>query len=85
MVVFDVGSTLMDEEKAYLHRLHDVADTVNEPFEKIYEMAVCLYKQNRKGNLEVMQSYGLLKFKWHKEDGIHEPIYKQKITILKEK
>lgn len=31
---FDVGSTLMDEEKAYLHRLHDVADTVNEPFEK---------------------------------------------------
>ena len=25
---FDVGSTLMNEEKAYLHRLHDVANAV---------------------------------------------------------
>ena len=70
---FDIGSTLMDEEKAYLHRLHDVADAVNEPFEKIYEMAISLYKQNKKGDLEVMQSYGLPRLKWHKEDEILYP------------
>ena len=29
---FDVGSTLMNEEKAYLHRLQDVANAVSEPF-----------------------------------------------------
>lgn len=49
---FDVGSTLMNEEKAYLHRLHDVADAVYETFEKIYDMAVALYKENKKGDLE---------------------------------
>ena len=70
---FDIGSTLMDEEKAYLHRLHDVADAVNEPFEKIYEMAISLYKQNKKGDLEVMQAYGLPRLKWHKEDEILYP------------
>ncbi len=42
---FDVGSTLMNEEKAYLHRFHDVADAVNETFEKIYDMAITLYKE----------------------------------------
>lgn len=39
---FDVGSTLMNEEKAYLHRLHDIADSANETFEKIYDMAIAL-------------------------------------------
>ena len=49
-IFFDVGSTLMNEEKAYLHRLHDVADVVNEPFDKIYNMAIALYKENKKGD-----------------------------------
>lgn len=78
-IFFDVGSTLMDEEKAYLHRLHDVADMVNEPFEKIYEMAIDLYKQNRKGDLEVMQAYGLPRLKWHQED---EVLYPESVGCL---
>lgn len=49
-IFFDVGSTLMNEEKAYLHRLHDVADVVNEPFDKIYNMAIALYKENKEGD-----------------------------------
>lgn len=78
---FDVGSTLVNEEKAYLHRLHDVADAVNEPFEKIYDMAISFYKENRKGDLEVMQLYGLPKLKWHKED---EELYPEAVTCLEE-
>ena len=50
-IFFDVGSTLMNEEKAYLHRLRDVADAVNESFDKIYNMAIALYKENKKGDL----------------------------------
>ena len=69
---FDVGSTLIDEEKAYLHRLQDVADAVNEPFEKIYDTALNFYKKNKKGDIEVMRSYGLPILKWHEED---EEIY----------
>jgi len=78
-IFFDVGSTLMNEEKAYLHRLHDVADVVNEPFDKIYNMAIALYKENKKGDLEIMQLYGLPKLKWYKED---EEIYSDTVKVL---
>lgn len=84
-IFFDVGSTLMYEEKAYLHRLHDVADMVNEPFEKIYEMAIGLYKQNRKGDLEVMESYGLPRLMWHKEDEVLYPDSIRCLEILSKK
>lgn len=78
-IFFDVGSTLMNEEKAYLHRLRDVADAVNESFEKIYNMAIALYKENKKGDLEIMQLYGLPKFKWYKED---EELYPDTVKVL---
>ena len=78
---FDIGSTLVNEEKAYLHRLQDVADAVNEPFEKIYDKAISFYKENRKGDLEIMQLYGLPKLKWHIED---EELYPEAVTCLEE-
>ena len=37
-IFFDVGSTLVNEEKVYCHRLQDIADAAGEPFEKIYNM-----------------------------------------------
>ena len=75
---FDVGSTLMNEEKAYLHRFHDVADAVNETFEKIYDMAITLYKENKKGDLEIMRLYGLSKLKWY------EVLYADTFEVLDE-
>ena len=78
-IFFDVGSTLMNEEKAYLHRLHDVANAVNEPYEKIYDLAINFYKDNRKGDLEVMQLYGLPKLKWYQED---EELYDDTVYVL---
>jgi 8-oxo-dGTP diphosphatase/putative hydrolase of the HAD superfamily len=78
---FDVGSTLMNEEKAYLHRLHDVADAVNKTFEEIYDMAITLYKENKKGDLEIMRLYGLPKLKWYKED---EDLYADTFEVLDE-
>ena len=76
---FDVGSTLLNEEKAYLHRLQDVAEAVNEPFENIYEMAIAFYRENKKGDLEVMQAYGLPKLTWYKED---EVLYPETVLCL---
>ena len=35
-IFFDVGSTLVNEEKVYCHRLQDIARAAGEPFEKIY-------------------------------------------------
>lgn len=76
---FDVGSTLMNEEKAYLHRLQDVANAVSEPFDMIYDMAIDFYKKNKKGDLEVMNLYGLPKLKWYKED---EELYTDTVSVL---
>ena len=33
-IFFDVGSTLVNVEKVYCHRLQDIADAAGEPFEK---------------------------------------------------
>lgn len=76
---FDVGSTLINEEKAYLHRLQDVANAVSEPFDMIYDMAIDFYKKNKKGDLEVMNLYGLPKLKWYKED---EELYTDTVSVL---
>ena len=78
---FDVGSTLMNEEKAYLHRLKDIANAVNEPIDKIYDMAIAFYKENKKGDLEVMNLYGLPKLKWYKEE---EVLYTVTVFVLDE-
>ncbi len=42
---FDVGSTIMNEQIAYEHRMRDIADLANISFEKVYEMAIAYYKQ----------------------------------------
>lgn len=65
---FDVGSTIMNEQIAYEHRMRDIADSANISFEKIYEKAIAYYKQNKKGDLEVAKELGVALPKWHKED-----------------
>lgn len=67
---FDVGSTLMNETKAYEHRMRDMAEAVNKPFEEIYEMALNFYRQNKKGDLETARLLGLPKPIWHREDEV---------------
>lgn len=65
---FDVGSTIMNEQIAYEHRMRDIADMANISFEKVYEMAMAYYRQNKKGDLEVARELGVALPKWHKED-----------------
>ncbi|MCI8548924.1 MAG: hypothetical protein HFJ38_08625 [Bacilli bacterium] len=50
---FDVGSTLVDERVPYEHRFRDVANLSNIEYEKVYLDAINLYKQNKKGELEI--------------------------------
>ena len=43
---FDVGSTIMNEQIAYEHRMRDIANAANISFEKVYEIAMAYYKLN---------------------------------------
>ncbi len=65
---FDVGSTIMNEQIAYEHRLRDIANSANISFEKVYEMAMVYYKLNKKGDLEAAKELGVALPKWYKED-----------------
>ncbi|MCM1254106.1 MAG: HAD family hydrolase [Clostridium sp.] len=65
---FDVGSTIMNEQAAYEHRMKDIATLANTSFEKVYEMAIAYYKQNKKGDLEAARELGVALPRWHKED-----------------
>lgn len=65
---FDVGSTIMNEQIAYEHRMRDIANAANISFEKVYEIAMSYYKLNKKGDLEVARELGVSLPKWYKED-----------------
>ncbi len=65
---FDVGSTIMNEQIAYEHRMRDIANVANISFEKVYEMAMAYYKLNKKGDLEVARELGVSLPKWYTED-----------------
>lgn len=76
---FDVGSTIMNEQIAYEHRMRDIAELANMSFEKVYEMALTFYKQNKKGDLEAAKALGVELPEWHKED---EVLYDDAIQCL---
>ena len=65
---FDVGSTIMNDQIAYEHRMRDIANVANISFEKVYEMAMAYYKLNKKGDLEVARELGVSLPKWYMED-----------------
>ena len=65
---FDVGSTLVSEEKPFLHRLHEIAEFANEPFETIQDKVLQLYKEKKKGERVLIQEYGMKNPRWRSED-----------------
>lgn len=76
---FDVGSTLVDEHMAYEHRLRDIAYFANVTYEQIYNDAIALYKDNKKGDLELAKQLNVKIPKWYIEDEI---LYKDSSTCL---
>ena len=82
---FDVGSTLIDEQFAYKHRLQDIAETANTTYQKVYDTAIQFYKQNKKGDLETAKQLGVPLPKWHTEDEILYPDAAQCLKTLSQK
>lgn len=76
---FDIGSTIVDERAAYEHRMREIADLANMNYDKVYEMAMEFYKENKKGDLETAKLLGVELTKWHKED---ERLYRDALKCL---
>ena len=69
-VFFDVGSTLVDESYVYNHIFRDISELTNLSYEYIYNEALKLYKQNKKGDIELINRYNLPKRVWYMEEEV---------------
>ena len=81
-LVFDVGSTLIDESKANEHRILDAIAGTDISYEQAYAQAVRLAKQNIAHPLKCL---GLPITPWHSEDEIVYPQAAECLTQLHRK
>ena len=77
---FDVGSTLVDETRAYEHRIRDAIEGTDVTFEQFSEKREFFARQNLRGDLEAINYFGLKRTPWHKED---EVLYPDTERVLK--
>jgi len=78
-IFFDVGSTLVDESKAFHHRINDAIENSKITYSQFYDTMIDFYKRNMKGDLETIKLFNLNKTAWHKEE---EMVYPQSADIL---
>ena len=65
---FDIGSTLVDESKAYEHKIKDTIAGSDITYENFYETMLDFWKQGKKGDTEAARLFNLKLGKWHSED-----------------
>ncbi len=78
-IFFDVGSTLVDESKAYEHRLRDAIAGTGISYGQAYRQASDLARQNI---AEPIKRLGLALTPWHKEDEFIDPQAKDCLCAL---
>lgn len=62
---FDIGSTLINEEKVYKERFETIAKSSGYKYEYIYDKILNYYKNNKKGDLEVAKEFCVKLPKWN--------------------
>ncbi len=80
-IFFDIGSTLVDEQVAYDHRIRDMIAGTDLTFEEVDAKRVELAEQGLDGNSTIIAYYGLKKTPWHSED---EMLYSDTKAVLAE-
>ena len=79
-IFFDMGSTLVDEAKAYDHRARDMIAKTNITFEEFDRMRKAFAHQGLDGNSAAIKHFGLTKTPWHSED---ELLYSDVVITIK--
>ena len=78
-IFFDVGTTLVDEEKAYDHRVYEMIKDSDISFEEFDNKRIELTKLGIDGNSAAIKFFNLNKTPWHSED---EVLYEDTIDVL---
>lgn len=69
-VFFDIGSTLVDEEEAYHHRIRDMIQGTQITFEQFWDKRIQYAKAGYNGDQKAIEYFGLTKTPWHSEDEV---------------
>jgi len=69
-IFFDIGSTLVDEEEAYCHRIRDMIQGTSVTFEQFSEKRIQYAKEGYNGDQKAIEYFGLVKTPWHSEDEV---------------
>ena len=78
---FDVGSTLVNENKAYEARIKTAISGKNISYQVFYDKMLSYFKKNKKGDLEALSFYGLERPAWRTD---LETLYPQTKEILEQ-
>jgi HAD superfamily hydrolase (TIGR01549 family) len=79
---FDIGSTLVDETKVYEGRFKYIAEKSGLSYEEVCESVFELFKQNKKGDKELMKRLGLPIPEWKSADEVLYPDAKSVLQKL---
>lgn len=80
-IFFDIGSTLVDEEEAYRHRIRDMIHGSPVTFEQFWEKRTQYAVAGCDGDRKAAEYFGLAKTPWHSED---EVPYEECAQVLRE-
>lgn len=69
-IFFDIGSTLVDEEEAYHHRIRDMIRGTPVTFEQFWDKRVQYAIEGYNGDQKAIEYFGLNKTPWHSEDEV---------------
>ena len=84
-IFFDIGSTLVDESKAYEHRIKDTIQNADITYNQFYNMMINFAKQGKNGYIETAKELNLKTTKWHSEDEFLYPDTVSALKLLSEK
>lgn len=78
---FDVGSTLVNENKAYEARIKTAIAGKDISYQEFYDKMLSYFRKNKKGDLEALSFYGLDRPAWRTD---LETLYPQTKEILEQ-
>ena len=84
-IFFDIGSTLVDESKAYEHRIKDTIQNTDSTYNQFYNLMIDSAKQGKNGYIEAAKELNLQTTKWHSEDEFLYPDTVSTLKLLSEK
>ena len=81
-VFFDIGSTLVDEEEAYKHRIRDMIEGTSVTLDQFWDKRIQYAKEGFNGDQKAIEQFGLSKTPWHSEDEAPFPDCEQTLAAL---